>query len=268
MKISIVTISFNQVDYIERAIKSVIKQRDKVDLEYIVVDAGSTDGSREIIESYKDEINHIVFESDEGPSDGLNKGFKLATGNIFGYLNADDEFSDGSLVEVLSFFQDNANIDVISGHGFIIDENSSIIQKCFSHNFSLKKYTEGLCVLVQQSTFFTSNIFKKCGGFNKLNTVSWDGELAVDMCIHRAKFNRVNRFWSKFRVYPTSISGSGDFIEKAKAEHEKIAKKIGYKKLNPLSRTAFWAISRALDPITSYQRIIDALKSGKRVIPR
>ena len=73
-RVSIVTISFNQEKFLERTIRSVLAQ-DYPEIEYIVVDPGSTDGSRDIIERYRDRIAHVIFEPDKGPSDGLNKGF-------------------------------------------------------------------------------------------------------------------------------------------------------------------------------------------------
>lgn len=79
MKVSIVTICFNQAAFIEEAIRSVIDQ-DYSNIEYIVIAAGSTDGSREIIERYRDRIATVLFEPDRGPADGLYKGFALATG--------------------------------------------------------------------------------------------------------------------------------------------------------------------------------------------
>ena len=91
MRISIVTISFNQVEYLEETILSVLNQSHS-DFEYIVVDPGSIDGSREIIERYRDKISKIIFERDIGAADGLNNGFKYATGDILCYLNSDDTF--------------------------------------------------------------------------------------------------------------------------------------------------------------------------------
>ncbi|MCB1155752.1 glycosyltransferase, partial [bacterium] len=88
MKVSVVTLSFNQADYLERAIRSVVEQ-DHDDIEYIVVDPGSTDGSRDIIERYRDRIATVITDPDKGPPDGLNKGFAAATGDIYAYMNAD-----------------------------------------------------------------------------------------------------------------------------------------------------------------------------------
>src|SRR4029077_2212938 len=83
-RVSIVTISFNQAPFLERAIRSVLEQ-DHPDVEYIVVDPGSTDGSREIIEKYRSRIAKVILEPDRGPANGLNKGFAAATGEILGY---------------------------------------------------------------------------------------------------------------------------------------------------------------------------------------
>ena len=91
MKFSIVTISFNQSVFIEKAILSVIGQ-DYPDIEYIVVDPGSTDGSRDIIEKYRTKIHKTIFEPDQGPGQGLNRGFAQASGEIYGYINADDYY--------------------------------------------------------------------------------------------------------------------------------------------------------------------------------
>ena len=89
MKVSIVTISFNQARFLRRAITSVLSQ-DYPDIEYIVVDPGSTDGSREIINAYGPRLASVIFDPDDGPADGLNRGFQLATGDVLAYINADD----------------------------------------------------------------------------------------------------------------------------------------------------------------------------------
>ena len=109
MKISVITISYNQSQFLERAILSVLNQEYE-NLEYIIVDPGSTDGSRDIIAKYKSSFSHIVFEPDQGAADGLNKGFSLASGDIFGFLNSDDMLLPRSLSEVSNFFQEHLDI--------------------------------------------------------------------------------------------------------------------------------------------------------------
>jgi len=112
--------SFNQRDYLQLAIESVLSQG-YPDLEYILVDPGSTDGSRELIRAYAHRISHTIFEPDLGPADGLNKGFGKATGDVFGFLNADDVLMPGSLQAVSDFFGKNPECDFALGNGHIID---------------------------------------------------------------------------------------------------------------------------------------------------
>ena len=118
--VSIVTISFNQEEFIEETIKSVLNQNYK-NIEYIIMDAGSTDNSREKILKYKNNINKIIFEKDNGPADGLNKGFKIAKGDIFCFLNSDDLLLEDSLTKVVNFFKNNKKADVVYGNSWIIN---------------------------------------------------------------------------------------------------------------------------------------------------
>ena len=104
VKVSIVTISFNQADFLEEAILSVLGQ-DYPDIEYIIVDAGSTDGSLEIIERYRERLAAVIVGPDAGPADGLNKGFRLATGSICGYINADDAYLPGAISSAVKAFE-------------------------------------------------------------------------------------------------------------------------------------------------------------------
>lgn len=207
MKISIVTLSFNQGDYLESAVRSVVEQQG-INLDYIVVDPGSTDESRSIIERYQDRIDHLVFEQDEGPADGLNRGFASATGDIYGFLNADDVLRPGALHEVARAFEARPEADVISGNGHIIDSDGDAVRRIYSDRFSLWGYLYGGVVLLQQSTFFRAGAFEAAGGFNVDNRTCWDGELWLDMALAGKRFQRTGGFWSGYRVYDTSITGS------------------------------------------------------------
>ncbi|ABM38483.1 glycosyltransferase family 2 protein [Polaromonas naphthalenivorans] len=207
MKISIVTISFNQAKYLRRCIESVLNQNFK-NIEYIVVDPGSTDGSREIIESYGSSIIKI-FEKDKGPADGLNIGFSKATGDIFCYLNSDDEFIDGALALVEKYFLDKNHVDVLCGHGHVIDGGSDYKRRIFSDSFSLKAAAYGASLAIQPSTFFRKEIYRSIGGFNIENRSNWDDELLIDMALKGAEIEVVNEFLSCYRVHGESITGTG-----------------------------------------------------------
>ena len=121
MRVSLVTISYNQSRFLRACIESVLSQ-DYADIEYIVVDPGSTDGSREIIDSYGDKIIKI-FSPDSGPADGLNKGFEAATGDIYGFLNSDDTLCPKAISAAVTALREFAYADVVYGKAYIIDQD-------------------------------------------------------------------------------------------------------------------------------------------------
>jgi len=225
MKISIVTISFNQAKYLEDAINSVLDQEYN-DLEYIVIDPGSTDGSREILEKYRSKISKIILEPDGGPADGLNRGFSIANGEVFGFLNSDDIYLPNTIKEVARFFSKNTDIDVVSAHCYIIDENGRTMRRAYSDRYSLEKYAYGVCAQVQPSTFFRSTAFNRVKGFNSTNKITWDGEFFVDIGIAGGKFKTINKIWSGYRVYEGTITSSIELNEKRKYEAKRNFKKI------------------------------------------
>ena len=259
-KISIVTISFNQARYLEEAINSILNQKYN-NLEYIIVDPGSTDGSREIINDYKDRISKIIFKVDAGPAEGLNNGFAEATGDIFGYLNADDLLLPGTLNRVSNVFQNNPNLDVISAHGYNIDQEGKLAKKIFSHHFDIKHYLYENCILVQQSTFFKSSIFRLVGGFNANNHIAWDGELMVDFFNTGANFKVTRGFWSGFRVYDQSISGGSDYFGKLNADYLRLRQKYDFPEIGPHKKKILWFMNWIRQPLTLLRRIYSAFES-------
>lgn len=237
MKISIVTISFNQVKFLEETIRSIIEQEYEA-IEYIVVDAGSTDGSRDIIERYQDGIAKVIFEPDNGPADGLNKGFAVAQGDVFGFLNSDDVLEPGALTAVVRYFENNPDVDVVSGHSWIIDADSNPIRRFYSDRYSLWMAAHGASILSQPSTFFRAEIFHRAGGFNTENFVAWDGELFADMALAGARFSRVNKFWSKFRIHKEGITGSGKLHQAYEGYYRSLFRKIMGREKNIIDRLA------------------------------
>jgi glycosyltransferase involved in cell wall biosynthesis len=224
-KISVVTISYNQAKYIEECIRSVIEQNYQ-NYEYIIVDPGSTDGSREIIKKYNDFFAHIIFEADEGPADGLNKGFSYASGDIYYFLNSDDVVCENTFSTVANFFERNPSIDLIYGNGLKIDEKGDVFKYLISDRFSLEGYAQETVTFVQQSMFFRANAYKIVGGFNKFNKITWDAELLVDFALHNMKIRKLNNYFGKFRWYSSSISGSGLFRENYIKDRLRLFKKI------------------------------------------
>jgi glycosyltransferase involved in cell wall biosynthesis len=220
MRISIVTISYNQSKYLEEAINSVVNQKYH-DLEYIVVDALSTDGTDNILKTHRNQITRVIKESDKGPADGLNKGFRYATGDILGYLNADDIYLPNTLKEVAEIFSENPLVDVVCGGGFIIDDKGQRIRKIYSDPFSKKRYLYGGVTILQQSPFFRRRAFEAAGGFNAANTTSWDGELILSFARRNKMIKTVHRLWSGFRIHGESISGTGRVVNQYRKDLER-----------------------------------------------
>jgi glycosyltransferase involved in cell wall biosynthesis len=239
MKFSVVTVSFNQRQYLEEALTSVLAQ-DYPAIEYIVVDPGSTDGSRELIESFRDRLATVVFEADQGAADGLNKGFQRASGDIFGFLNSDDALLPGAMKTVSRAFEQNPDCDIVMGNGFIVDALGQRIRRIRAAGFTLDRYFYGGATWLQQATFFRRAAFERVGGFNINNRSCWDGELVVDMVRLGAKVKYVNQDLALFRIHAQSITGSRRHSEMMKADADRMFS---------LSRGRQWT---ALDTLRAY----------------
>lgn len=209
MRFSIVTISFNQARFLEECIDSIAGQR-WPRLDYIMVDAGSTDGSRAIIERNRGRFAHCIMEPDQGPADGLNKGFALAQGEVFGYLNSDDRFAPHAFEYVADFFMRNPEVDVLLGACRLIDERGRPrLRKRISSRFTLERFLTGTILALQQATFFRRRAWEMIAGFNVENRTCWDSELLVDMAMAGARIQTEWKLLGDFRIYPQSLTGSG-----------------------------------------------------------
>lgn len=233
--VSIVTICFNQATYIREAIESVLSQ-DYEPIEYVVVDAGSSDGSREIIETYRSRLAAVIFEPDDGPADGLNKGFNSTSGEILGYLNADDAYLPGAVAGAVESLAARPHVAAVYGHGFIVDSNGRPLRYFRSSPFSPRLGVYGAAVVMQQATFFRRAAWIGVRGFNTSNSVNWDTELLMDLALAKKPLARVDEEWGLFRVHGDSIStqlwrGASDetsarVMESARANRERIFVKV------------------------------------------
>jgi glycosyltransferase involved in cell wall biosynthesis len=215
MKFSVVTISYNQVQFLERTIQSVLVQKD-VEFEYIIVDPGSNDGSRELIERYSNCFAHIVLEQDNGPADGLNKGFAKATGDIYCYINSDDVFELDAFRRVANAFEQRPYVDVFCGHAWVTDPNDTRLRRVWSDPFDPISVAYGESIFVQPSTFIKAEVFRNTNGFNTQNRSNWDGELLVSLWKHKARIEVINEFLSNYRLHCVSITNSGALEDRIK----------------------------------------------------
>ena len=265
-KISIVTISFNQSKFLEECINSVIRQNYE-NLEYIVVDGGSKDNSREIISKYKDQIKVIFQETNTGPADALNLGFKISKGELCGYINSDDFLLKNSLEKVNDYFIKYPNVDLIYGNGVIVDETSLFKRRMISRDFNLNSYRFGRGLICQQSTFFRKKVFEKVNGFNKDNFRSWDFEFFADAYNSKFKVKRVEDTSGAFRLYPDSISGDPDKTLSFKT-HKRLFFKYFNREKNAYDKIVakiFYFFDRVINPLVHLNRIKDKIKSKRNI---
>lgn len=260
MRFSIVTISFNQADFLEAAIESVVNQAG-VELEYIVVDAGSTDESRSILARHSDQISRLILEPDAGPADGLNKGFRLATGDILGFLNADDLLMPGALKTVEEAFAASPELDIVSGHSQIIDDTGAVLRKSHSDLFDLRAAAFGASVLMQPSTFFRRAAFFEGNGFNIQNRSNWDGELFVDMALENRRFGLIDACLSSYRIHASSITGSKKMHAQLQEYQLRMFKRIMQRDWRP-SDILWKAFYRVRKHLRNPKGLIERLKSG------
>jgi glycosyltransferase involved in cell wall biosynthesis len=207
LRVTVVTLSLNQRPFLERAMRSVLEQDYPV--EYIVVDPGSTDGSRDLIERYRTRLDRVVLEPDEGPADGLNKAFKLATGDAFICVNADDALLPGAVARAVAALERHPAAAAIYADGYIVDGSGRPIRRFRSTGFDVRRFVFGGVNVMHQATVVRRDAFFAVGGFNRDNRTSWDGELLVDLGLAGRELRHVAGLWAIFSIHASSISGSG-----------------------------------------------------------
>jgi glycosyltransferase involved in cell wall biosynthesis len=225
MKISLVTISFNQAKYLRQCIESILTQNYE-NFEYIVVDPGSEDGSRDIICSYGDRLTR-VFEPDSGPAAGLNHGFSRATGEVLGFINADDFLLPGALSTVANHFMRHGLNHFVTGCGYI-SRPGQPDKRIFPTHLTKFKYLYGAVTVFQPGTFFPRWQFAKVGGFNANNRTCWDGELFLEFACAGIQHVLIRNDIAVFRIHSDSITGSRRLWDIYRAEEDDLfRKKVG-----------------------------------------
>ncbi len=186
--ISIITPSFNNGRYIEETIRSVLSQKG-TDFEYLIIDGGSSDNTIDILKKYAGQLRWIS-EPDQGQADAINKGFSLARGDIFAWLNADDYYVSNTLRSVTSAFEANQNLVMLYGEGKLVDETGQFIEMYPTEDFHLTDlaYRCGIC---QPAAFFRRYLFEKVGGLE----TSYHYALDLDLWIRIGKLLKNNPEW-------------------------------------------------------------------------
>ncbi|WP_422410490.1 MULTISPECIES: glycosyltransferase family 2 protein [unclassified Endozoicomonas] len=179
MKVSIITVCFNSANTIEDTIRSVISQTYQ-DIEYIIVDGGSNDQTLSIIDKYEENIDQLLSEPDEGLYDAMNKGIKLATGDVIGILNSDDVFQDDNVISNVAAGISSSDIDACYGDLVYVskDNLSQIVRFWKSCEYHESLWGKGW--MPAHPTFFAkSYVYKKYGLFDTSNRLAADYEFLI-----------------------------------------------------------------------------------------
>jgi len=234
MKFSIITANKNGGRFLEETIRSVISQKESgVDLEYIVIDGGSIDESLNIINSYEKDISKIVSESDQGPVSAINKGLKLASGEIVAWLNADDRYHSGALKRVAQVMAAYPGKALCFGACRIIDEEGREIRKGitsfkeFFFSYSSQFTIQCINYISQPAMFFRRSAIEKAGHLREDLEAAWDYDLTLRLWRQGGGVYVPGVPLSDFRWHTSSISAKR-YATQFKEEFDVAVKDAGW----------------------------------------
>lgn len=204
-KISVVTPSFNQGQFLDQTMNSVLGQ-DYSNVEYIVVDGGSTDNSVEIIKKYADRLAYWVSEKDRGQTHAINKGLEKSTGDVLCYLNSDDQLLPHVLSDVAEYFVAHGDVDCVYGCTIMIDQNGSELLARHEIPFDYNILLYGIGYIQQPSTFWRRSVYEAIGPFQEDLQFNMDYEYWIRMASNGFRMEYVDKFLSLYRLHNKSKS--------------------------------------------------------------
>ena len=199
-RITIITPSYNQSEYLEKTILSVLNQN-YPNLEYVIIDGGSTDGSVEIIKKYEKYLAYWVSEMDNGQTDAINKGLEKATGELVAWQNSDDVYMPGAFTKVVKCFLEETKAEVFFGNFWLIDSFDNIIRDIRFTPFSFKcSLLEGIGI-TNQAAFWKRELFEKYGYLNTSFEYAMDFEWWLRLGHKNVKFYFVKEYLGCLRIH-------------------------------------------------------------------
>lgn len=198
-KVSVVTPSLNQGKYIERTILSVLNQ-DYPNIEYIVMDGGSTDGTLDILKRYEGRLTWIS-EPDKGQSHAINEGWKMSSGDILAYLNSDDTYKPGAVFCAVEYLMKNQNVMMVYSGIDVIDHEDKLIRFFQAPEFDVDRLIKDCnYFLPQQGVFFRKNILEKVGYLDESLHFKMDREFYIRVGMH-GEVRRLPRCLANGRIH-------------------------------------------------------------------
>ncbi len=229
--VSIVTPSFNQAEFLEETICSVLNQ-DYQNLEYIIVDGGSQDESLEIINKYASRLAYWVSETDNGQTDAINKGFSKASGAILAWLNSDDTYLPGAISEAVEFLESHPEIGMVYGDANLINIDGEVIGKFPARQTDNRRLMRGYVHIPQQTTFFRTQIWRKVGPLDPSFYFAMDYDLWVRIS-QQTPIQHFPRLWANFRLHGEAKSIEAD--DRCWPEMVRVHRREGGRKFSWLS---------------------------------
>lgn len=207
--VSIITPSYNQAEFLERTIRSVLAQ-DYPNIEYILIDGNSTDGTYDVIQRYKSQISKWVSEPDKGQTDAINKGFGIANGEILAWLNSDDTLEPGAVSSAVSWLNEHPEVGLVYGDCHFIDANDAVIGKFNAKQTNLKKLCQGFVHIPQQASFFRAALWKEVGPLDDSFFFAMDYDLWTRLASVSEIRYLPGNLWANFRLHGDAKTISAD----------------------------------------------------------
>jgi len=202
-KFTIITPSFNQAQYLEATIRSVLEQ-DYPNLEWMIVDGGSTDGSADIIRKYEKHLAWWVSEKDKGQTDALNKGLRRATGDLFGFLNSDDLYTPGTLRAVGEAFAADPSLTMLLGRCQYIAADGSPMSECaYAGDLRFEDFVADNLV-PQPSLFLRMDVCRAVGEFDNTYQHAFDHDYWLRAMLLGHRIRGMDRLLSLYRLHESS----------------------------------------------------------------
>ncbi|MCC7119400.1 MAG: glycosyltransferase [Anaerolineales bacterium] len=207
--VSIITPSFNQAEFLERTIQSVLNQ-DYPRIEYIVMDGGSTDGSVEIIKKYQRGISAWVSEPDHGQTDAINKGFNRANGEILAWLNSDDTYHPQAVSEAVAYLIQNPQVALVYADCNFINEADRVIGTFNAKQTDYPRLRAGYVHIPQQTMFFRAPYWREVGPLDPSFYFAMDYDLWTRIAKRAPLKYLAGRVWANFRIHTRSKTNVAD----------------------------------------------------------